>query len=112
VLFPAVFSVSTGLLVLVVTATGTEQFLTYRVGLVSGQFYKVLGDKDAVGFRSAVLSSFAVIVAMTVVKSLRVYVTRVLSIVWRRLLTTQLHIKYLVGIRYYQLNVLGENAIR
>jgi hypothetical protein len=35
-----------------VIVSGLEQYLAYKVGLVSGKFYEVLGNKDTAAFKS------------------------------------------------------------
>ncbi len=68
----------------------------------------MLGDVDAEGFKWLTLNSVQTILAMTVTKSFRVFVTNSLTIGWRKSLTKNLHSLYFTGIRYYRLNVLGE----
>lgn len=68
-LFPGIVSASFGYFVLLLCFAALEQFLAYRVGLISGLFYKVLGDKDIEGFRTAVWKSVLQILAMTATRS-------------------------------------------
>ena len=74
----------------------------------TGEYYKVLGEKDLDAFKWTTLRSLGLILAMTAVKSLRVFLARSLSVGWRRCLTAAMHKLYFANIRYYQLNVLGE----
>ncbi len=85
-----------------------EQFLAYPVGLISGQYYEVLGKRDLPAFRRLAATSLATIVGMVVVKSLKVFATRSLTVVWRRTLGHAIHQRYFQGINYYHLNVLSK----
>ena len=64
--------------------SGLEQFLAYKVGLVTGQFYEVLNDRDLDGFYRVVGVSTVIILCMVVVLSLRQFVTRSMIVGWRR----------------------------
>ena len=66
-----------------------------------------MAEKDLEAFKWATLDAVLKISAMIVTKSVRVYVTKVMQVTWRRNLTSALHRLYFTGIRYYQLNVLG-----
>ena len=92
----------------VAALAGTEQWLAYLVGLISGQYYQVLGEKDKGAFRSVTAVSLAIILSMAAVRALREFATRSLTVTWRRTLTAALHSSYFRGIRYYRLNVLGK----
>ncbi len=84
----------------------TEQWLAYEVGLISGQFYKVLGGQDLPAFKQLVATSLATVLGLGVVLSLRVFSTRSLTVEWRRNLTHSLHSLYFRDIGYYRLNVV------
>ena len=64
--------------------SGLEQFLAYKVGLVTGQFYEVLNDRDLDGFYRVVGFSTIIILCMVVILSLRQFVTRSMTVSWRR----------------------------
>ena len=64
--------------------SGLEQFLAYKVGLVTGQFYEVLNNRDLDGFYRVVGVSTVIILCMVVVLSLRQFVTRSMVVGWRR----------------------------
>ncbi len=106
--FPRITSLNVALFVGLLLVSGAEQFLAYRVGLVTGQFYEVLGNKDLDGFKRVSLNSLLVIVLMTGAKSLRQFVCRSMIVGWRRVLTAAMHKLYFTDIRYYRLNVLGK----
>ena len=69
--------------------------MAYKTGLLSGLFYKVLGNKDTEDFKDACLYSLAVILGMVVVKSLRQYTGKMLIVQWRRKLCVFIHNLYL-----------------
>lgn len=106
-LFPGWRSLNAALMVLLVILSGLEQWLALYVGLISGGYYKVLGDQDWSGFKTTTLDATLKIMAMVITKSVRVYVTNVMTVGWRRSLTMALHQMYFARIRYYRLNVLG-----
>ncbi|TRY73148.1 hypothetical protein TCAL_00965 [Tigriopus californicus] len=110
-LFPNWKSLNTVLMVLLVILSGLEQWLALYVGLISGGYYKVLGDQDWSGFQTTTLDATLKIMAMVITKSFRVYVTNVMTVGWRRSLTMALHQMYFARIRYYRLNVLDESGL-
>ncbi len=57
----------------------TEQFVAYKVGLITGAFYEVLGEKDRDGFTRQVLYSLGLLVSITILKSARSYLARILG---------------------------------
>ena len=78
---------------------------------MSGLFYKVLGNKDLEGFKSACLYSLAIIAGMVVVKSVRQYTGKVLIVTWRRQLCLHLHTLYLRSSASYKLLVLDTDKL-
>ncbi|XP_040572164.1 lysosomal cobalamin transporter ABCD4 [Lepeophtheirus salmonis] len=83
-----------------------EQYVGYKTGLVAGAFYEVLLNKDTEGFKATAIHSFGVILGIAVVKTVRMYVAKILSVFWRRTLTTNLHNLYFDADSYYKVNVL------
>jgi ABC-type uncharacterized transport system fused permease/ATPase subunit len=81
-LFPSVCSDSVALLTILLVISGLEQFLAFKVGLISGEFYEVLGNKDLDRFTTAVLNSLIIIGSMTVVKSSRMFITNTMVVAW------------------------------
>ena len=88
-----------------------EEFLSYRVGLISGQFYNALGSKDKAEFIEVTWQSLILITGITVTKSARVFASKMLGIAWRLRLTRELHKKYFSETTYYKLNVLGRRFV-
>lgn len=81
--------------------------LSYNVGMITGDYYKVLGDKDWTGFWNQTWKSVIYIVCIAVIKSCKEYVTSVLQVEWRQLLTTCIHERYFSNLNYYKLNVVS-----
>ncbi len=108
-LFPRLRSLAALLFLCVATLAGLEQWIAYRVGLIPGQYYQVLGDEDRESFQRVTAASMATILGMAATKALRVFASRSLTVAWRRTLTRALHARYFQGVRYYRLNVLGKN---
>ena len=80
--------------------------MAYETGLLSGMFFKVLGDKDLDSFRTAVIKSVMIILAMVTTKSVRVYTTKMLTVGWRKELCQAIHNLYLTGTSFYRLVLL------
>lgn len=80
----------------------------YAVGLIPSGFYLVLGEKDLHGFIHQLLKSLGIILAIVIVKSIKNYVSQVLNLTWRQLLTRAVHRLYYTGINYYELNVFDK----
>ena len=91
--------------------SAVEEFLSYRVGLISGQFYNALGSKDKAEFIEVTWQSLILITGITVTKSARVFASKMLGIAWRLMLTRELHKKYFSETTYYKLNVLGRRFV-
>ena len=88
--------------------SAVEEFLGYRVGLISGQFYNVLGSKDRPGFIEVSWQSLILISGITLAKSARVFTSKMLAIAWRLNITRSLHQTYFSDRTYYSLNTLGK----
>ena len=84
VLFPGLFSLNSGIFVLLLLLCGLEQYLAYEVGLIAGQFFKVLGDKDLDSFPMLCVKSIGIIVGIAFTKSARVLTTKLLVVGWRQ----------------------------
>ena len=82
------------------------------MGLLSGAFYKVLGEKDLAGFRSCCLRSLLVILAMVAARAARTFSGRTLGVGWRRELCQHLQRLYLAARRYYRLLALEPSQAR
>jgi len=109
--FPRLCSSNSGIFVLLLVSSGLEQFLAYETGLLSGMFFKVLGDKDLDSFRTAVLKSVMIIMAMVTTKSVRMYTTKMLTVGWRKELCLAIHKLYLTRISFYRLVLLDSKDL-
>jgi len=87
---------------------GLETYVGYKVGLISGNFYKVLVDKDQDAFISVCLHSTGLIIGITVIVAVKKFLTRRLFVRWRRALCTHIQGIYLNGINFYKLSVFNE----
>jgi len=107
-LFPGICSLPVGLFGLLLSFALLEEIIVSYVGLIPSGFYQVLGDKDINGFTKQTLQSILLILAVAVVKSLKNYISLILNLTWRQLLTRAIHRLYYSGINYYQLNVFDK----
>ncbi|XP_076313471.1 lysosomal cobalamin transporter ABCD4-like isoform X2 [Tachypleus tridentatus] len=83
-----------------------EEFVVYRVGLITSEYYKTLGEKDWTGFWLHTVKAVSLIFAISFIKSSREYTASVLYVSWRQLLTQELQKSYFAGFNYYKLNVV------
>lgn len=107
VIFPGLCSVPTGLFFLLLCLCFLEQYLIYFMGLVPSKYYGVFGERNFEAFVLLTLRACGLILAISLVKSVKGYVDRVLYITWRQLLGRGLHRLYFSGINYYSLNILN-----
>ena len=107
-LFPQWRSLPSLFFLLLILAEALEQFLAYKVGLISGKFYKVLEEKDKKEFVNHVMYSLAMILSISFVKTGRVFVTKQLVVSWRKSLTEALHKAYFANMKFYLLNSQGK----
>ena len=87
-----------------ILAASVEQFLAYKVGLITGGFYEILGGKEQKAFVRHCLYSLALILSITIFKSLRSFLCRVLSVCFRKHLTSAIHRLYFSQLRFYKLS--------
>ena len=83
-----------------------EEVIVVSVGLIPSGFYLVLGEKNWSGFAWQTLKSVGIILAVALVKSFKNYISLVLNLTWRQLLTRAIHRLYYTGNNYYELNVI------
>lgn len=106
IFFPSLLSVSSCLFLLLVITTVGVEFVVYKVGLLSGQYYSVLQNKNLPGFRDLALMSIGFIVLNAFMRSLIAFLASLLSIVWRKYLTLSLHKAYFANKNFYYLQQL------
>ena len=91
-----------------ILAASVEQFLAYKVGLITGGFYEILGNKEENAFLHHCIYSLALILSITLFKSLRSFLCKILGVVWRKHLTKAMHHLYFHQLRFYKLPILGK----
>ncbi|KAI1287472.1 Lysosomal cobalamin transporter ABCD4 [Halotydeus destructor] len=100
----------TGLLfVLLLFICLLEQFFVYRIGLISGDYYKILVGKDLSGFWVQTIKSTVLVVIIAGVKSSREYIASSLYVTWRKILTINIQRLYFSDDNYYDVNTLNQN---
>lgn len=110
VFFPAVLSANSGFFLLLLLTSGLEQYLAYEVGIIAGQFFGVLGEKDLERFKTICIKNIVLVLSIAFTKSARVYSTRLLTVGWRKTLCHLLHKLYLAQNNHYRLNVLEQTV--
>ncbi|XP_038677407.1 ATP-binding cassette sub-family D member 4 [Scyliorhinus canicula] len=108
VLFPSWSSQSVLMFATLLFVALLEQLVVYQVGIVPSQYFKILGEKDLVGFRNITVIAICLIVANSVLKSLDQFISSLLYVRWRQSLTMHLHKSYFKRKVYYALNVLHD----
>jgi len=108
VMFPGWLAPSTVLFVLLLGVSLAEQMLVYNTGLIPSRFYEVLGERDSTGFKSLLVAASLLIIGTALGDSAVKFVSRILYVKWRGLLTTRLHSGYFKNSAYYKLNVLQD----
>ncbi|XP_046577585.1 lysosomal cobalamin transporter ABCD4-like [Haliotis rubra] len=107
-MFPRWLSVTSLLSFFLLLLSLLEQVIIYNIGLIPSKYYVVLGDKDMDGFRSKTMTAVLLILAEAFMKSTILFVSSVLYVTWRSLLTVALHRRYFYDVIYYRLNVLDK----
>eukprot|EP00057_Strongylocentrotus_purpuratus_P019410 XP_011673884.1 PREDICTED: ATP-binding cassette sub-family D member 4 [Strongylocentrotus purpuratus] len=106
VLFLSWKSAQTILFFLLLLIAGGEQGAAYFVGLIPSQFYVVLPAKDWSGFLTVLWQSLLYIILISLIKSAKTYISKLLYVRWREAMTAHLHKLYFKAFNYYKLNVL------
>ncbi|XP_046379420.2 lysosomal cobalamin transporter ABCD4-like isoform X2 [Haliotis rufescens] len=107
-MFPRWLSVTSLLSFFLLLLSLLEQVIIFNIGLLPSEYYKVLGNKDVDGFRSNTIKAVLLILVEAFMKSTILYVSSVLYVTWRSMLTVALHRRYFYDIIYYRLNVLDK----
>ena len=107
-LFPSLKSDSVWTFISLVVIASVEQFLVYKVGLISGAFYEILGNKDGKEFTNHVIYSVALLLSITLFKSLRSFLSKTLGVLWRKHLTLSVHEMYFSNLTFYKLISFGK----
>nr|APD26523.1 ATP-binding cassette transporter subfamily D member 4 protein [Brachionus koreanus] len=102
-LFPSFISASSILFIILLTDVVLLEFVVYRVGLFSGRYFKVLSERDLVAFWPLAATSIAYIIINALMKSIKDFITNLLSIVWRKYITLSLHDNYFNSKNFYYL---------
>ncbi|XP_072424312.1 lysosomal cobalamin transporter ABCD4 isoform X1 [Chiloscyllium punctatum] len=106
ILFPSWTSQSVLMFATLLFVVLLEQLIIYQVGIIPSHFFKVLGEKDVVGFRQITIVAICLIVANSLLKSFDQFISSLMYVHWRQTLTMDLHKAYFKKKVYYTLNVL------
>ncbi|XP_064623835.1 lysosomal cobalamin transporter ABCD4-like [Lineus longissimus] len=106
VMFPQVKASSVLLFFALLLVCLLEQVIIASVGVIPSKFYKVLGDKDATGFKHEIIMASILIISIAFVKSTHQYMASLLYVFWRKLITKYIHKLYFRDILYYKVNIL------
>ncbi|KAJ6219596.1 hypothetical protein RDWZM_005408 [Blomia tropicalis] len=82
-----------------------NEIAIYNIGLITGDYYRILNDRDEKAFLSQTIKSLALIVAISLLKGIKEYISSSLYVHWRDNITSHLHHKYFQNYSYYHLNV-------
>eukprot|EP00050_Salpingoeca_kvevrii_P009135 m.307438 g.307438 ORF g.307438 m.307438 type:complete len:627 (-) comp19947_c0_seq1:119-1999(-) len=101
IIFPAPLHPTALLYVVALGLALAEQLLIFNVGLIPSHFYAVLTTRPIEGLDRLLWRSFVMIGLLALLKSAVLYVCSALGVLWRELLTRQLHRKYFSGLSCY-----------
>lgn len=85
-----------------------EQYIVYNIGIITSEYYKILGEKNLNGFWAHSIRSVAIIICISLIISTKQYLSSVLYAIWRQLLTGHLQKQYMHSNNYYKVNVLDK----
>jgi len=100
---------SIAIFILFIGLSVADVFVGYRVGLISGNFYSVLVDKDSSRFLNTVLWSSFLILVISLIKALKPWLANRLTARWRQSLTSVLQTTYLKNLVFYRVKNSFEN---
>lgn len=106
-LFPSWTSIPVFLFVFILLVRCLEEYVGYYVGLISSDYYQVLGDKDFDAFVQVTLKSLGMIVLIAFIKTTRIWFQEMIVVSWRLAMTTTLNQKYFQHHSFYHINILG-----
>ncbi|KAM9294346.1 lysosomal cobalamin transporter ABCD4 [Gastrophryne carolinensis] len=105
VLFPRWTSQNSLMLVTLLMVALAGQLVVYQVGILPSQFYGVLSDRDLKGFRRLVLLAVTLIFAISMLRSIEQYISKLVYVNCRKVMTQYLHRLYFQKQVYYMLSV-------
>lgn len=105
VLFPGWTSENTLMLLTLLVVALAGQLVVYQVGILPSQFYGVLSDRDPSGFRRLSVLAVMLIVVISVLRSLEQYISKLVYVNCRKVMTEHLHRLYFTKQVYYTLSV-------
>ncbi|XP_071972960.1 lysosomal cobalamin transporter ABCD4 isoform X1 [Engystomops pustulosus] len=105
VLFPRWMSENTLMLLTLLVVALTGQLVVYQVGILPSQFYGVLSDQDLGGFRRLAVFALMLIFAISVLRSMEQYISKLVYVNCRKVMTEHLHRAYFNNLVYYTLSV-------
>lgn len=95
------------MLALLLTLAIANEVAIYNIGLITGDYYRILNDKDQTAFFEQTIKSLLLIVAISLLKSFKEFVSSMIYVKWRATLTTDLQEHYFRNMSFYKLNVLN-----
>lgn len=98
------------MLALLLALAIANEVAIYNIGLITGDYYRILNDKDEGAFLHQTLKSLLLIVAISLLKSFKEFVGSMIYVQWRAEVTTDLQRHYFRDMAFYRLNVLNVNS--
>jgi ATP-binding cassette subfamily D (ALD) protein 4 len=103
-LFPRLATPATLIFMMLLVDVVVLEVVIYRVGLLSGKYFRMLSNKDVASFWFLAVSSILYIVINSLLKSVKDFLANLLSIVWRKSITLTLHELYFAKKNFYYLS--------
>ncbi|XP_018430598.1 PREDICTED: ATP-binding cassette sub-family D member 4, partial [Nanorana parkeri] len=83
----------------------TGQLIVYQVGILPSQFYGILSDRDLAGFRKLAALAAALIIVISMLRSAEQYISKLVYVNCRKVMTQHLHQMYFTRQVYYTMSV-------
>ncbi|XP_077319794.1 lysosomal cobalamin transporter ABCD4 isoform X2 [Lithobates pipiens] len=105
VLFPQWTARNTLMMMTLLIVALTGQLVIYQVGILPSQFYGILSDRDLTSFRSLAVVAVALILLISMLRSAEQYISKLVYVNCRKVMTQYLHQIYFTKQVYYTMSV-------
>ncbi|XP_040189696.1 lysosomal cobalamin transporter ABCD4 [Rana temporaria] len=105
VLFPQWTARNTLMMMTLLMVALTGQLVIYQVGILPSQFYGILSDRDLTSFRSLAVVAVALIFVISMLRSAEQYISKLVYVNCRKVMTQYLHQIYFTKQVYYTMSV-------
>jgi len=101
ILFPAIISNSSLLLMTLLGVSIGQQLVIFNVGLLPSNFMEVLGDKDKSALKGLLIKALTLIITISIFNSASKAISGFIHLHWRNVMTTYLQKRYFTDSFHY-----------